>query len=107
MRDFEQLEGASIVANDGTHLGLITRNAFDPNSINNKYGQHGSQYSSTSIFNPYGQYGSEFSTNSPFNLFTTTPPRVVLGDRFVGFLTVNEFQVPRIDPNALIEWLES
>jgi hypothetical protein len=31
----------------------------------------------------------------------------MLGERFVGYLTVNEFKTPRIDPNALIGFLKA
>lgn len=58
---FEDLEGASIVAEDGTFLGKISRNRYDTDSIANNYGAHGGKYSSESIFNNYGQYGSKYS----------------------------------------------
>lgn len=62
-----------IYANDGTYLGNTSNNQFDPNSINNPYGQYGSQYSPKSIRNPYGQYGSQYSPTSPNNPYAPQP----------------------------------
>ncbi len=55
---FDHLLGAQIIANDGTLLGIINTNRYDPNSISNPYGQ-GNRYKSTSILNPYGRYGGK------------------------------------------------
>lgn len=46
-----------LYAPDGTYLGNLNTNRFDPNSVSNPYSQYGSQYSPNSINNPYGQYG--------------------------------------------------
>jgi hypothetical protein len=62
-----------IVAPDGTYLGNLSANPYDPNSTANPYGQYGSPYSPTSINNPYGQYGSPYSPNSVNNPYITTP----------------------------------
>jgi hypothetical protein len=56
-----------IYAPDGTYLGNLSSNPYDPNSVSNPYGQYGSPYSPYSINNPYGQYGSPYSPNSPNN----------------------------------------
>jgi hypothetical protein len=58
-----------LYAPDGTYLGNLNTNQFDPNSVSNPYGQYGSQYSPNSINNPYGQYGSPYSPNSVRNPF--------------------------------------
>lgn len=55
-----------LYANDGTYLGN-NGNRYDPNSVNNPYGQYGSKYSQDSINNPYGTYGSRYSAESPNN----------------------------------------
>jgi hypothetical protein len=56
-----------LYAPDGTFLGNVNSNPYDPNSIANPYGQYGSPYSPNSINNPYGQYGSPYSPNSVNN----------------------------------------
>ena len=53
-------QAASLYAPDGTYLGELSANQFDPNSTSNPYGKYGSEYSPTSINNPYGKYGSEY-----------------------------------------------
>ena len=50
-----------IVAPDGTYLGNLNANRYDPNSIANPYGQYGSPYSPNSVNNPYGTYGNRYS----------------------------------------------
>lgn len=105
--DFSDLEGAVIVAEDGEFLGKITMNRFDPQSIGNEVGRFGSPVSRTSILNEIGQYGGQISRMSPFNQITSVPPRIFLGDRFIGYLTVNPVKSPRVDPRALIGWLRA
>ena len=107
LTDLSQLEGARIVADDGTFLGVITQNPFVDGSLANRYGDHGGKYASESILNRYGSYGSAFSAYSPFNRFSTTPPRVFVGDEFAAYLTANELMEPRVDPYALIAWIAS
>jgi hypothetical protein len=104
---FDELEGTELVAHDGQSLGIITRNRFDPRSISNQYGQHGSQYSHLSILNQFGQYGSEYSHLSPFNMFTSTPPSILRNGQFLGFLTANQFCNPRIDVEEFRDLLDS
>ena len=41
---------------DGTFAGN-TKDQYDPNSINNPYGQYGSRYSPKSLMNPYSRVG--------------------------------------------------
>jgi hypothetical protein len=60
-----------IYAPDGTYLGNLNSNQFDPNSVSNPYGRYGNPYSPDSINNPLGQYGSPFSPNSVNNPFAT------------------------------------
>jgi hypothetical protein len=55
-----------IYAPDGTYLGNLSSNRFDPNSVSNPYGVYGSPYGNT-IKNPYSAYGSLFSPLSPNN----------------------------------------
>ncbi len=69
--------GGQIYAQDGTYLGRLNANRYDPESVANPYGYYGSRYSSTSINNPYSTYGSRYSPLSPNNPYTATPPVVV------------------------------
>jgi hypothetical protein len=105
--DFSAFEGATIVADDGQFLGKITTNSLDAQSIGNDLGRYGSTLSSTSILNDLSRYGGELARMSPFNSLTSTPPRVFKGDRFLGYLAVNNLETPRIDPRALIGWIKS
>ena len=68
-----------IVAQDGTYLGKLSDNAYDPDSVSNPYGRYGSPYSSTSINNPYSTYGSPYSSQSPNNPYATQAP-LLFGD---------------------------
>lgn len=52
---------------DGTYLGNVNRNPYDPNSISNPYGQYGNPYSANSVNNPYGKYGNPYSPYSGRN----------------------------------------
>lgn len=58
--------GTNVLAADGTFLGAVNRNGYDPKSLANPYGQYGSPYQANSILNPYGQYGSRYSAKSPW-----------------------------------------
>lgn len=69
--------GGQIYAQDGTYLGRLNANRYDPESVANPYGAYGSPYSSTSINNPYSTYGSPYSSESAANPYTSTPPVVV------------------------------
>lgn len=102
------LDGTAIlIANDGTYLGLISSNEFASESIINPYGSYGSKYASKSIFNEYGRYGGAYSSQSPFNKYTSTPPRIFLGNDFVGYLTINSFKASGINTYSLIGYLQS
>jgi hypothetical protein len=57
-------DGPRLYAPDGTYLGTVNNNQYDPESVNNPYGQYGSKYAPDSIKNEYGQYGSPYSPNS-------------------------------------------
>ena len=53
--------GGQLYSNDGTYLGNVNNDKYDPNSISNPYGQYGSKYSPDSINNPYSEYGNKYS----------------------------------------------
>jgi len=50
-----------IYAPDGTYLGNLNSNRYDPNSISNPYGRYGSKFSPDSVNNKFGRYGNPFS----------------------------------------------
>lgn len=68
-----------LYAEDGTYLGRLSTNRYDPESVSNPYGVYGSRYSPTSIKNPYSVYGSKYSTMSPWNPYSTSAP-IIVGD---------------------------
>jgi len=69
----------AIIARDGTYLGRLSANPYDPESTANPYGQYGSPYSPTSINNPYGTYGSPYSPQSANNPYATEAP-IIIGE---------------------------
>lgn len=99
------LEGASVVAQDGQYLGLITQSTTHPDSIANRFGDYGSRYSAVSILNRFGDYGGRFSDLSPFYPFASRPPIIVKDRQAVAFLTVSRVITPRVDPNLLLGYL--
>jgi len=99
--DISSFMGGIVIADDGTYLGTIS-NKYDSDSIANKYGDYGSKYSSDSIMNKYGDYGSKYSIYSPFNKYTSTPPKIYLNEKFIGYLTINNYLTPNVDPVILI-----
>lgn len=72
--------GGRIYAQDGTYLGRLNSNPYDPESVSNPYGKYGSPFSAQSLTNPYSAYGSPYSSLSPTNPYTSTPPLVVYDD---------------------------
>ena len=105
--DFANLEGATIIAEDGQFLGKITANTIDSQSIINDIGRYGSEISSSSIRNSLSRYGSTISPLSAFNEIATDPPRIYKKGQFVAYLSTNNTKLPRVDPRALIGWLQS
>ena len=79
----------SVVGQDGKHLGTLSGNRYDPNSISNPYGRYGSKYSPDSVNNPYGKYGSRYSPYSATNPYTTQAPKIV--NPYLGRLSANPY----------------
>jgi len=52
---------------NGIHLGKLSTNEFDSDSIYNEFGSYGSKFSSTLIWNEFSEYEIEFSSKSAFN----------------------------------------
>lgn len=96
--------GAKLIAdnNERTFLGGIS-DEFQPDSIFNDYGTHGSGYSSSSIWNEYGSFGGKYSSHSPFNSYSSTPPYIVKDGKVIGRLTVSKYVAGAVDPH----WLKS
>jgi hypothetical protein len=52
---------ATLVASDGTFLGVVSSNQFDLNSICNPNGQYGSPHAFNSVRNQHSMYGGKLS----------------------------------------------
>lgn len=89
----------------GILLGNVNRNRFDNDSLVNPYGPYGNRYAAESIFNKYSQYGSPYGSESPYNKFSTTPPMFVKDGETLGYLTINQYLTPRLNPDEFIKWL--
>jgi len=79
----------SLVGEDGTYLGTLSNNPYDPNSISNPYGRYGNPYSPDSVNNPYGKFGSPYSPYSATNPYATQAPRIV--NPYLGRLSANPY----------------
>jgi hypothetical protein len=106
-QNFDNLIGCSIFAEDGTFLGVISKNGVDQNSISNVSGLFGSPYSATSIFNEYCPYGGQYGLMSPFNPYNVNPPKIVRNGNLIGHLTINEYILNKIDANHFLAWLNT
>ncbi len=94
------LEGAAVIASDGTYLGSITRR-IDAESVFNELGIFGNPLSPNSIWNEFGPYGGKLSVKSPFNEISPTPPALMKNSRIIAHLTVNDSLLGAIDPLIL------
>ena len=97
--------GSTIVASDGTFLGVISTDRNDPDSISNPYGRFGSPESPYSIWNAGGRWGADSSFLSPWTSYANEPPAIYVGSSFWGYLTVNDDVYPRVSPSWLAERL--
>ena len=89
-----------------TFLGCLNCDKFTASSVQNAYGQYGSQYSATSIFNKYGQYGSAYSQYSPCNEYTTQAPVIVdKNGKFYGRLSINQSAPNGVQNASIRAWL--
>ena len=95
-----------LFAEDGTYLGKLTTNQYDPDGIFNEFGIYGSRFSADSIWNEYGRYGSSYSPQSAFNDYALNPPYIISTDDIVvGRLTTNEFVSDAICPTLIYDVL--
>lgn len=81
----------------GKFLGNVNLNKYDKDSISNRFGVYGSQYSSMSVFNKYGQYGSKYSIYSPFNQISSYYLTLKKNNTIIGYLSDNN----RIGTNVI------
>ena len=95
-----ELEGAKIIAEDGTFLGTLDDH-YDSESIYNDYSDHGSDYCSDCIWNEYSDYGSDYSSESPFNEYASDPPILIKDGEVVGTLTTDPYDYDGVDPRTV------
>ena len=93
-----EIEGAKIIAEDGTYLGTMG-DSYNSDSIYNDYSSYGNEYGDT-IWNEYSEYGNEYSTQSPFNDHASDPPVLLKDGEVVGKLSTDEYDYDAIDPNT-------
>ena len=95
-----ELDGAKIIAEDGTYLGTLEDN-YESDSIYNEYSDHGSTYNSDSIWNEYSDYGNEYSSQSPFNDYASDPPVLLKDGEVIGKLTTDSYEYDSVDPRSV------
>ena len=100
-----EFEGASIVAFDGTFLGIVSKDPRDTKSIADSTGMYGSKISTSSIFDSIGPYGSGVSSMSAFNAMASNPPKLVATDGTWIYLTANPTLAPRIAPETIVKFV--
>ena len=93
----DELEGATVIAEDGTYLGKM-ESPYSTDSMFNEYGTYGSRYSQDSIWNEYGEYGGKYSVNSPFNRYSSTPPTIYTKTKKTSKLTINKHLPYTVNP---------
>jgi len=100
--DCYKLEGAKIIAEDGTYLGKI-EDDYDRDSIYNEYSDYGNSYNSDSIWNEYSEYGNEYSPKSALNDNASEPPILLKNGEVIGKLTTKEYVFNGYDVNEIKE----
>ena len=95
-----ELEGAKIIAEDGTFLGTLD-DSYSADSIFNDYSDHGTEYSTDSIWNEYSDWGNNYSSTSPFNEYAADPPILIKEGEVVGKLTIKSYEIDSVDPNIV------
>lgn len=94
-------------AQNGQFLGKLVSSRFDSDSILNEYGPYGSRYSTTSIFNEYSDFGSRYGSNSVNNPYCSTPPRLLIDGKLLGFVTVNRYVANGIPTESFLYSLQN
>ena len=97
-----ELEGAKIVAEDGTYLGTLD-DSYASDSIYNEYSDHGSTYSDESLWNEYSDHGNDYSDESAFNEYASNPPVLLKDGEVIGRLTVKDYEYDAVDRRTVGE----
>lgn len=98
---------ATLVAADGTFLGVVSSAQHDLNSICNPHGQYGSRHGFYSVRNPHCFYGGRHGIYSPYNPYCVDAPAIVYQGRVVLRVLArnpyhaSSYSVPLIDPDFL------
>jgi hypothetical protein len=95
-----EIEGAKIIAEDGTYLGSLD-DSYKSDSIFNEYSDHGKTYSDNSLWNEYSDHGKTYSSNSAFNEYASEPPVLLKDGEVIGRLTVKEYTFDAINPTTV------
>ncbi len=95
-----ELEGAKIVAEDGTFLGTLD-DSYSSDSIYNSFSDYSSSYSSNSIWCDYCEYGNSYSSMSPFNDYASSPPVLLKDGKIVGILTIKPYEIDAVNPYSV------
>lgn len=98
--DCYELEGAKIIADDGTYLGTID-DQYGSDSIYNEYSDYGNEYSAESIWNEYSDYGDDYSSESAFNDYASDPPVLLKDGEVVGKLTTDPYEYDGYDAREI------
>lgn len=81
----------------GVYLGRLSTNRYQPDSVANPYGPHGSPYSPRSVNNPHSVWGSPYSTRSATNPYTSRAPRLYSEDgTYLGRLSANPYDADSV-----------
>lgn len=95
-----ELEGAKIIAEDGTYLGTL-EDGYKSDSIYNEYSEYGNSYNNKSIWNEYSDYGNDYSNQSPFNDYASDPPVLLKNGKVVGKLTTKPYEYEGVNPRLV------
>jgi hypothetical protein len=93
----------AIIAADGTYLGVLSANPYDPDSVSNPYGRYGNPYSPDSINNPYGRYGNPYIPDSVRNRFATSVPPVIVPPSTMWPRPVVVPRTGGLDPSIILQ----
>jgi hypothetical protein len=95
-----EVEGAKIIAENGTYLGTLDDN-YQTDSIFNDFSDHGSSYGQESIWNEYSEHGDSYSSGSPFNEYAADAPVLLKDGEVVGRLTTSQHDSTGVNPNSV------
>lgn len=95
---------AQLWAPDGTFLGLLSSDPYDPNALINPH-TYGNPDSLTSIRNSASAYGALWGKHSPYNPVCDLPPVILYQGRAVLVVTQNSDLsngLPMIAPDLML-----